>query len=213
MVKKFLLTILLILTLSCGAVFASIENLKFNGFIADEAGKFEQKTVKKINHSLKDIKKKTGITVAVIMLKSLDGQSIESVGQQISQNIKIIEPRKGYSIILLLTDEEKLLHIVVGNELGGLTNIDEVSDLIKTEIIPSLQRNEFDNGIINFAELIIKNVAEINNPNMVLYGSIPAYGADNSFNWHWFLLIPIICIAGFAGWYLGRIGSKSPHNS
>ncbi len=213
MIKKFLLTMLLILTFSCGAVFASVENLKFNGFIADETGMFEQKMVKKINYSLKNIKKQTGITIAVIMLKSLDGQSIDVVGQQILQNIKIIEPRKGYSIILLLTDEEKLLHIVVGNELGGLGNPDEVSDIIKTAIVPSLQRNEFDKAIINFAELMVNNVVETNNSEMVLYGSIPAYGARNSFNWYWFMIIPIIFIAAFAGWYLGKNSSKAHHNS
>lgn len=76
MIKKFLLTVLLILTFSCGAVFASIDNPKFNGLVADEAGMLMPDAEKKINQTLKDIKKKTGITVAIILLKSINGQPI-----------------------------------------------------------------------------------------------------------------------------------------
>ena len=87
MIKKFLLTVLLILTFSCGAVFASIDNPKFNGLVADEAGMLMPDAEKKINQTLKDIKKKTGITVATILLKSINGQPIKVIGDNFLNNI------------------------------------------------------------------------------------------------------------------------------
>ena len=207
MIKKFLLTVLLILTFSCGAVFASIDNPKFNGLVADEAGMLMPDAEKKINQTLKDIKKKTGITVATILLKSINGQPIKVIGDNFLNNIKVTEPRKGYSIIFLLTDEEKLLHIVFGNELGNSVNTEDVENLLKSDVIPYIHRNQLADGIINGAKLLVDLVPK-NNSNMILYGSIPAYKESNSFNLLWLLLIPAFFITGFAGWYIGNRSAK-----
>ena len=208
MIKKFLLTMLLILTFSCNAVFASIANPQFDGFVADEAGMLKPEMVKNINHSFKNLKKKTGVTVAVVILDNIGEQSIDDVGDEIVKNIKVTEPRKDNSIIFLLTDKEKFLHIMIGREIGELMSEGELEELIKAEFIPYLQRKEFDKGIINGANVLVK-LAPKNNSDMVLYGSIPAYRNPRNFNWLWLLLLPAFGIAGLAGWYFGKQSSKS----
>ena len=209
MIKKFLLTLLLILTFSCNAVFASIANPQFDGFVADEAGMLNPEMVKNLNKSFKDIKKKTGVTVAVVILNNIGEQSIDDVGKEIVKNIKVTEPRKDNSIIFLMTDKEKLLHVILGREINEFVKSEEFEKVIKADVVPELQRGALDSAFINGANSIINFVPNGANSFMILYGSIPAYGEHKTFNWLWLLLLPAFGIVGLAGWYFGKRSSKS----
>ena len=108
MMRKFLLATLLILAMTCSVVFASVDNLKFDGFIADEAGLFKPASIKNMNAQFYDIQKKKNVTVAVVTLKNTGGKDLESLGNKILEDYKIGNQNRGDGILFLLTDEEKL---------------------------------------------------------------------------------------------------------
>ena len=60
MIKKILITALMFLSLASTGVFASIaDNLKFNGYIADQAEVLSEEMEADINRTLHDLNKKT----------------------------------------------------------------------------------------------------------------------------------------------------------
>ncbi len=196
MIKKFLLTILLILTLCSGAVLSSVENLKFDGFIADGVGLLKPESVKVVNRSLKKIQKKTGATVAIVILKNTDGKEIESIGEKILEDYNIGNSQIGDGILFLISDKEKLFHVVLGKNYNNRITSEEAGELIKTEVVPYFQVEEYEKGLIHGANILTGSLLKENPTN-------------NIGNWLWLLLFPIIVIVGAVGWYLGFKKSKS----
>ena len=76
MIKKWWLFIICFLMLSLNA--NAIE-LKFNGFIADEANLLSDQVEKDLNMTLWDLQKKSGADIAVVTLPTLNGKTVEEV--------------------------------------------------------------------------------------------------------------------------------------
>ena len=66
-----------------------IDNLHFNGFIADEAELLTIDAENDLNMTLWDLQKKSGADIAVVTLKSLNGKTVESTALDIGRSYKI----------------------------------------------------------------------------------------------------------------------------
>lgn len=200
MIKKFMLTMLLMLTLSVGAVFASVKNLSFDGFIADDAGIFNAESIKKMNDEFTALQDRTGVAIAVVVLNSSNSQNLDTIGQEVLDTYKIFRTEDGKGVLFLLSEKEQLLHVVLGSRLINDITSDQIGELLKFEVVPSLQEGKFDEGLIRGGKVLANLISLIDYSDTVLEGSIPAY-ERNSSGWLWLLFLLITVSAAGSGFY------------
>ena len=89
MIKKFFISALLLLSLSAGAVYAQFaDNLKFDGYISDNANILREEAKENINLTLDDLNKKTSAAIAIATFPSIEGNNIEQVSEYILNTYK-----------------------------------------------------------------------------------------------------------------------------
>jgi len=211
MFKKFILTMLLMLTVSVCSVFAAVDKLKFNGFIADQANMFDKAAEKTMNTAFKDLQKRTGASVAVVVLNSSEGKNLDDLGNKIMEDYKIGDSDKGNGIIFLIAQKEQLLHVVLGRWFIGAVTSEQVGTLIQAEVVPHLQKGDFPAGLIRGGVLLADFAARYDQSEVVLNGSLPVFGEQqkSSSVWFWILMLLIPVLGGAGGWYVWSKNSDS----
>ena len=208
MMRKFLLTTLLILTITCSVAFASVDNLKFDGFIADEAGLFKPASIKNMNAQFYDLQKKKNVTVAVVTLKNAEGKDLEALGNKILEDYNIGNQNRGDGILFLLTDEEKLFHIVLGKMFVNAVTSEQVGAMLQSEIVPDLKNGKIDEGLVRGALMLVDIGEKFNHYDVVINASLsqPIKEKKGTNLW-WLLLFPVLF--GACGWYFWANKSNS----
>lgn len=200
MIKKFMLTMLLMLTLSVSAVFASVESLKFNGYVADQAGMFSETSVKKMNDAFDVYKDRTGASIVVVVLKTANPDKLDAIGQSILDEYRIMNTSDGKGVLFLVVQKEELLHVVLGSKLINEITSAQIGELLQLEVVPYMQQGQFDEGIIRGAKVLSSLISILDYSDVTLEGSIPAYKRSSS-EWLWLIFILLSVCAGGAGLY------------
>ena len=126
MLRKLYITLFSLLFLA-GTAFASVaDNLQFNGYISDNADVLSSDVEKDINLTLYDLTKKTQSVVAIVTLKSLNGESIDVVNENILKDYQIGDSEKRNGIVFLISIEDHQLQILLDNGLIGKIKPDKL---------------------------------------------------------------------------------------
>lgn len=198
------------LTVSVCVTFAAVEKLKFNGFVADQTGMFDAAAEKTMNNAFYDLQKRTGASVAVVVLKSTEGKNLDDLGNKIMEEYKIGDSNKGNGIVFLISQKEQLLHVVLGRWFIGAVTSDQVGTLIQAEVVPHLQKGDFPAGLIRGGVLLADFAARYDKSEAVLNGSIPVYGEQKKQGvWFWVLMLLLPILGGGAGWYFWSKNSNT----
>ena len=199
MIKKFFISALLFVSLSAGAVFAQVvDNLKFDGYISDNANLLTESVREDINLTLDDLNKKTSAAIALVTLPSIEGKNAEDVSGDILQTYKIGDQEKQNGIVILIAMEEHQINIYLGAGYKDKTNANIVNTVINENIVPYFSNEQFEAGLMRGTYAIADTVAKMNKKRIKHYGKLPkklnAQGKPESFNknWLWLLLIPAI---------------------
>ena len=204
MIKKVLISTLLFLSITSGCVFASVtDNLKFDGYIADEAKIFSENSIENVNKTLHDLNQKTDTTIAVVTIKSLDGMTIDKANEEILSKYQIGDPEKNNGLVFLVSLNEHQLQILLDKGLVGEIKPEELKTIIDENVIPYFQTAEFEKGIIRGTYIIADRIAELKGQKIELFGEMPKKKTifdKIGKNWLWLLIIPVVAvIGGFIG--------------
>lgn len=115
--------------------------------VIDETGLLGANTQNQIEKSLFELRNSTGIQLQVYVIKSLEGDSIESVAIQIFDKWKLGDAKTDRGLLFLIAPNEKRMRIEVGQGLEG-----DMPDVIAKRIIsdvvrPYFQRGEYSLGV------------------------------------------------------------------
>lgn len=142
----------LILSIFFGNIFLfSLEVPILNGRVNDNAQIISQKDKTEIENYLKSLEDSTGIQIAVLTIKSLKGESIESFSIKTAEKWKLGSEKKDDGAILVVALDEHFVRIEVGDGLESSLTDAKCGLIIRNVIIP-----EFKNG--NYSEGILKGI-------------------------------------------------------
>ena len=93
---------------------------KMEGAVTDTANILTATTKEKMSSYLNNVNEKTGIQVALLTVKSLNGEEIESFSMRVAENWKLGQKEKDNGVLMLLALNEHKVRIEVGYGLEGV---------------------------------------------------------------------------------------------
>ena len=143
--KSLLFSLILILGLSFQARALDIPAL--TSPVIDEVGLLGTNSSLQLEKTLFNFKKDTGIQLQVYIIKSLGGDSIESVAIQVFDKWKLGDEKTDRGLLFLIAPNEKRLRIEVGQGLEGDLPDVIAKRIISDVVVPYFKRGEYSVGV------------------------------------------------------------------
>ncbi|MEQ1722464.1 MAG: TPM domain-containing protein [Pseudobdellovibrio sp.] len=144
--KNLAFSFILILGVSFNAYSFDIPTL--TGPVMDEVGAIGPSTKRQLEDSLYNLRKQQNVQLQVYVVKSLQGEVIESAAIKIFDKWKLGDEKTDKGLLFLIAPNEKRMRIEVGQGLEG-----DIPDVIAKRIIsdvvkPYFQRGQYSLGIV-----------------------------------------------------------------
>lgn len=200
MLKKILIALMASFFIASSNAFAGVaDNLTFNGYISDSADVLSADTEKNLNLMMHDLYKKTNSMLALVTVKSLNGENIDSVNEKILDTYKIGDPKTNKSVLFFISIDEKQLQVVLGEGLVGKVKPEDLKSIIDGNVIPFFKMSKYEDGIVKGTYLLSDKVAKIDGQTVAYSGELPKNElklGNISKAWLWLLLVPFLAVVG-----------------
>ena len=144
---RFLVSLFFILLLSIGSYAYNIP--KPLGFVSDYAHILKPETVKKLNRILAELKEKTGVEVAVVTVKKVEGGDVFDYSVELFEKWGIGQKGKDNGVLFLVDVGDRKLRIDTGYGMEGILPDGLLGRIRDRYIIPYFKKGEYDKGILN----------------------------------------------------------------
>ncbi|MDC7222515.1 MAG: TPM domain-containing protein [Spirochaetales bacterium] len=223
--KLTILTILLTLTASLGAL--SVPNLE--GPVVDKAGILTSREEQELEQILIAFQNQTSAQMAVLTVKSLQGESLEGYSMEVADEWKLGQADRDNGILLLVALDERKVRLEVGyGAEGSLTDM-KSGFIIREEILPYFKSGNYYGGIkqgVLTATGIVAGSTDISAEELARYqlsqnsSSSRSSSRGSSLSFFFFVLIMVLSGMGrrgrgrgglFRALFLGSLLSNSHH--
>ncbi len=127
---------------------AQVPDLQPRGYINDYAGVLSAAARQTLEALAAELDRKTGAQLAVVIVRSLDGEPIENYSIALTERWGIGRKEQGDTgVLLLLAIEDRQNRIEVGYGNEGIINDARVGDILRA-MRPGLQQNDYDGAIL-----------------------------------------------------------------
>jgi uncharacterized protein len=129
---------------------ASIPNPRVqNGtWVTDMPGALRSETVSRLNDTIGTFERTTGIEMAVVVIRSLDGASIEETAARLFGMWGIGKKDRDNGLLLLWSVGDRRVRVEVGYGLEGVLPDGKAGAILDGYIIPRFKSGAFDDGIV-----------------------------------------------------------------
>jgi len=177
----------------------NIKNIKPSGYVTDLAGVIDANTQAKLEALCLEVEKKTGAQIAVVTVKSLDGESVEDSAVAIYKQLGVGGKKDDRGALLLLAPADRKYRVEVGYGLEPVINDARAGDTGRA-MIPSLRQGDYSKAAELGAWQLAKYIAD--DAHVTLTGQPPtrqvrSTGTDNA--WESLFFIGFIVIAIIVG--------------
>lgn len=200
MIKKIWLCLVCLLFFGLNSF--AIDNLKFKGFIADEANVLSNDAKTDLNMTLWDLQKKSGADIAVVILPSLNGRTVEDVALDIGRSYKIGSKQKNNGVVFLTALSERKMRIELGTGLENKIKMSKLEDIRDNDILPYYRNSEYQNGIVRGTYRLADLVAEVEGVSLNIQGTCPPRINSKSCSRErtpWWCYVLALILAPFSG--------------
>jgi uncharacterized protein len=129
-----------------------------NHRVHDEGGILSQQVVNYLEQSLKSFEDSTSNQIAVLIVNSLEGESIDQFGIRVADQWKLGQKDKDNGVILLIALNDRKMRIEVGQGLEGPLPDAICNRIIRNEMAPAFRRRDYDGGVVAAVEGIRKAI-------------------------------------------------------
>ena len=152
-------------------------------FIVDEAGVIPDAEEAKIDAKLKSYAQSSQNEVAVLVVNTLGGESVEQAAYDTFNTWKVGKAEHDNGVLLLIAVKDRTLRIETGEGVeGDLTDL-QAKNIIRNNIVPHLKKADYTNAVNSGVDGISNTLekrpgAAVDNPS-----------SDSGFSGWWILLI------------------------
>ncbi len=144
--KKRLTAFVLLFSLLISSL-AAREVPVLKGRVNDGAGVFSASELRALEQKLASLEASGAAQMAVLTVKSLEGDSLEEFSIRTVEKWKLGEGQKDNGVLLLLAVEERQLRLEVGYGLEGVLTDAKSGYIIRDIIIPYFSKGDFASGM------------------------------------------------------------------
>lgn len=137
-----------ICALACYAPAEKISDIHPTGYVTDLAGVIDSSTKQRLEALCAEVERKTGAQIAVVTVRSLDGQTKETYSVDLFKHLGVGH-KDDRGVLLLLAPQERQYRIEVGYGLELIINDAKAGD-IGREMVPLLRSGDY-NGAVSLA--------------------------------------------------------------
>jgi uncharacterized protein len=112
-----------------------------------------------VDHLLKGFEDSTSTQVVVLMVTSLEGESIEEYANKTFTQNKIGQAKKDNGVLLVIAKQDHAMRIEVGYGLEGVLTDAVTSQIIRREITPYFKADNYFGGIVTGVDAIMRAAA------------------------------------------------------
>lgn len=129
---------------------------KPQGYVSDYAGVVGAEYENYLERLALEIEKKVGIQVAVALVKSLEGKSIEGYAVALFENWGIGKKGKDDGLLLLVAPKERKVRIETGYGLEGFLPDSLCGMIVDRIMIPYFKKGDYNQGVTAAMVYIVK---------------------------------------------------------
>ena len=118
-----------------------------SGPVVDKAGILSRSESEKIENFLLDLDRKSKVQIAVLIIPSLEGESIEDYSMQVAEEWKLGDKEKDSGALLVVAVKDKKLRIEVGYGLEQNLTDSRSGQIIRNFIAPQFRSGNYGEGI------------------------------------------------------------------
>lgn len=129
-----------------------------NQRVHDDVGILSQQTVSYLEQSLRLFEDSTSNQIAILIVPSLEGESIDQFGIRVAEAWKLGTADKDNGVILVISVNDHKVRIEVGQGLEGPLPDAICNRIIRNEIAPAFRRQDYEAGVLSAIEGIRKAI-------------------------------------------------------
>ena len=148
---RVLVAILLLLP----ALAAAREVPFLSGRVVDETGMIPPDVRQRIEQKLAAFEQRTGIQVAVLTVKSLEGDPIEDFAIRVAETWKLGQKGKDNGVIFIVAEQDRRMRIEVGYGLEPVLTDAESGRILDNIVRPAFRNGDFAGGIERGVDAIL----------------------------------------------------------
>jgi uncharacterized protein len=146
------------------SIFVFAESIsKPQGYVLDNANIISAEAKTFLENLTIELEQKTSAELAVVVINSLDNESIEMYAVKLFEKWGIGKKGKDNGILLLVALNDRRVRIEVGYGLEGVINDGKAGEIIRDEIIPYFKQDDYSGGILAGTISIVKILSEYYN--------------------------------------------------
>jgi uncharacterized protein len=157
--RRFVLCIALYLCQAFGALALDVPKLQDR--VTDLAGLLTPDQISTLNSKLQDLESTDSTQVAVLIIPSLEGDSLEDYSIRVAEAWKLGQKGRDNGAILLFSKNDRAVRIEVGYGLEEKLTDAYTSQIIRRDMIPRFREGDFFGGIDAGVTGIIQTVRGI----------------------------------------------------
>ena len=149
-------------------------------WVTDIAGGLGAETVSRLNDTIGAFERATGTEMAVVVIRSLDGASIEETAVKLFELWGIGKKNRDNGLLFLWSTGDRRVRVEVGYGLEGALPDGKVGAILDAYVIPKFRSGNFDEGVVAGVDAII---AAARNENVPLPAAASeSYDDDSGFS-------------------------------
>lgn len=180
MISAFLLSQIVVMNLvNAAPKFPKATELKY---VNDYAKVIDNDSAQYILSVGKELEDKTGAQATVVVINSLEGETIESYATGIFREWGIGEKDKNNGLLILLSMQEKQWRVEVGTGLEGAVTDIYSSRMMNEIAVPKFKQNQYGQGLREAYSVLSDNIAKEYGVTLEKNISVPRYieSSDNT---------------------------------
>ena len=135
-----------------------IPDIRPQGYVTDLAQVIDPATKTQIEALCTEVEQKTGSQIAVVTVRSLDGQSKEDYAADLYQHLGVGSKKQSDGVLLLLVPPERQYRIEVGYGLEPVINDARAGDVGRA-MIPRLKSEDYSGAVLMGVTMLAQMIA------------------------------------------------------
>lgn len=142
-----LLAIITSVVVSGGAQALDVPKTPTDIPIVDQTNTLTNEQKSQLAQKIADERKKSGNQIAILMIPSLQGESIEGYSLKVARQWGVGTGENDNGVLLLIAKDDRKLRIEVGKGLEGALTDAQAGRIIRNEITPQFKNNKYYEGV------------------------------------------------------------------